>query len=92
MEFRDTMYIIRLLLALLGGTLSGLLNFGLEEAGFVILTAAIIYLATIYYAYFKFRREGKRPDLKILFIEGIGTYIIFWLFMWTIVYNILIFY
>ena len=92
MEIRDSLYIMRLIFSIAGGMIAGFLKYGLEQAGFVIFIATLIYLITIYYAYFKYRKQGLKPDLKVIFLEGLGSYIIFWLLIWTIIYNILIFY
>jgi len=92
MEIRDSLYTMRFVFSIIGGTIAGFLKYGLEQAGFVIFIATLIYLVTVYYAYFKYRKQNLKPDLKVIFLEGLGSYIIFWLLVWIIIYNVLIFY
>lgn len=92
MDVKSIIYILRLILALIGGLSAGILKYGLEESGFVILIAAIIYLVTIYISYFLLRKKGEAIELKTIFLEGAGAYVIFWLLTWILLYNLLVIY
>jgi hypothetical protein len=91
-DVKTVIYLLRLIAAIIGGTLSGIFKYGLEESGFVMLFAAIVYLVTIYIAYFLCRKDVSQLELKTIFLEGGGSYIIFWLMLWILFYNLLVVY
>jgi len=91
-DIKIGIYLLRFILAIAGGFISGLMKYGLEESGQVIIMASIIYLITVYISYILYKKRGLKPELKGIFLEGIGTFIIFWILIWTILYNILVIY
>lgn len=76
-------YWIRFGLALTVALLSGFLKiWGIGG----LLLAIVVYVLTQYI--FR-RRINEEVDSKKLLLEGMGTYFLIWLTVWTILYNFL---
>lgn len=89
---KDKIHWLRFILSSLGGITSGLLNLSGESAGEVIMMMVFLYILSIYIIIYilKITPLASNISLKELFISGTGTFIINWLFLWILVYNILI--
>ena len=93
MNPKDKIYYARLTLAIIGGLISGLFKFTLETAGEGIMVIVLLYIFSLYIVIYFFKiTPDNFPDisLKNIFIDGVGTFIITWLTLWIIFYNLLL--
>jgi hypothetical protein len=91
MEDQDKIYWIRVSAAIVAGFLSAaayIFNL-LEDRGFLIgiLFYLISYYVSRYFLGIKVDKE-KNITPRTLFFNGIGTYIILWLFLWILLINL----
>ncbi len=91
MDAQLKIYLLRALLAVLGGLISGLMKWSLPTLGLAIIVMGMVYLFTIMVVY-RYAVSRGILSLKTIFLEGIGTFILLWLFVWAVVYNILVIY
>ncbi len=91
MDAQLKIYLLRALLAVLGGLVSGLMKWSLPTLGLAIIVMGMVYLFTIMVVY-RYTVSRGILSLKTIFLEGIGTFILLWLFVWAVVYNILVIY
>ena len=93
MNPKDKIYFTRLILSIIGGLISGLFKFTLETAGESIMIIILLYIFSLYIIVYLFKiTPDNFPDisLKNIFLDGVGTFIITWLALWIIFYNLLL--
>jgi len=91
MDAELKIYLLRASLAVLGGLISGLMKWSLPTLGLAIIVMGMTYLFTIIIVY-RYLVSKEIPSLKVIFLEGIGSFVLLWLFVWAIVYNVLVIY
>jgi hypothetical protein len=93
MKDKDKIYYTRLFLSVVGGIISGLFKLALESAGEGILLFVLFYIISLYIIVYIYKiRPDTSPNITLrnIFIDGVGTYIVTWLFLWVFLYNLLI--
>ena len=93
MNPKDKIYLVRLVLAVIGGLISGLFKFALETAGESIMTIILLYILSLYIIVYLFKiTPDNFPEISVknIFLDGTGTFIITWLTLWIILYNLLL--
>jgi|GEM_PF-1303691 hypothetical protein len=93
MNPKDKIHYTRLLLSIIGGLISGIFKFALETAGEAIMLMVLFYIFSLYIIVYLYKiRPNVVPEvsLKNIFIDGVGTFVITWLFLWVLIYNILL--
>ncbi len=68
-----------------------MMKWSLPTLGLAIIVMGMVYLFTIMVVY-RYTVSRGILSLKTIFLEGIGTFILLWLFVWAVVYNILVIY
>ncbi len=92
MKIRSKIYLLRVLLAVIGGVFSGLFKLGLESVGESIMMIVFFYILSIYIILYGLKARPGKEDITLrnIFIEGIGAFITTWLFIWIFLYNLLL--
>lgn len=83
---------MRIILAVIGGVLSGLFKLGLESIGESIMMIVFFYIVSVYATLYilKARPGVEDISLKNIFLEGAGAFLMTWLFIWIFLYNLLL--
>ncbi|MEM0057056.1 MAG: hypothetical protein QXH96_01080 [Candidatus Geothermarchaeota archaeon] len=94
MRYKDKVYYSRLVVSTIGGMICGVLGWNVENVGLPIMLMTLTYLMSTIFSV-RLLKSSKiggvvENPLKIAFLEGIGTFIVSWLMMWIIVYNLLV--
>lgn len=94
MKYKDKVYYSRLVTSIIGGVMCGMFKWNIENIGPPITLITLIYLLSVAFSVYllkggKVEKAVENP-LKIVFLEGVGTFVINWLMIWIIVYNLLI--
>lgn len=92
MKIRNKIYVMRLILAIIGGVISGLLKLGLESVGESIMMIVFFYIISVYISLYVIKARPGVNDisLKNIFLEGAGAFVMTWLFIWIFLYNLLL--
>lgn len=92
LKMRSKIYILRVVLAAIGGIISGIFKLGLEAIGESIMMIVFFYILSIYITIYviKARPGVNEISLKNVFLEGAGAFVMTWLFIWILLYNILL--
>ena len=91
MEDIDKIYWIRAAMALVAGFLSAFAYIFYSPSEGISI-GILFYLVSYYLVRFLGIREDaeKKITMKTIFINGLGTYIILWLFTWILLINLLL--
>ena len=89
MKQQDEIYWIRVALGIISGLIAGFIGFDSNNSSAAqgILIPIVVYIFTFYVLRLKFKDSVMSP--KQIFIKGIGSFIMLFLFSW-ILYNSLI--
>jgi len=92
LKIRNKIYVMRLILAIIGGVISGLLKLGLESVGESIMMIVFFYIISVYISLYVIKARPGVNDisLKNIFLEGAGAFVMTWLFIWIFLYNLLL--
>ncbi len=92
MDDKDKIYWTRAAIALLAGILSPIIYYVSGSDGLTgILMGIAMYLASYYIVKYGFRisvDEKKKITANTIMFNGIGTYILIWIFTWTLILNL----
>ena len=92
MDKKSLIHWTRVVLGVATGIICGIFKFQLESAGRGILLGSMAYVISYYIIVyvFKIKPDGTNITMRNIFIDGAGSFIATWLYLWILVLNILL--
>jgi len=92
MDKKAIIHWTRVLLGLITGLICGFFKFQLESAGKGILLGSMTYVISYYLIVYVFKIKPGQPNVTMrnIFIDGAGSFVAVWLYVWIFILNILL--
>lgn len=87
MKIDDLLYVLRLVIGLMMGVISGVLSSSFPLF-LIVLLGILAYVATIPLS-IRFFVADTSAKKRSAILNGIGTYVIFWITGWILFYNLI---